>query len=110
MGITTNLVEETLECLSENGKTPADVLWVGIDGEFECTWEEFATKWSHFIYNNGYGRIEIDPCLVVVGEDWWLERAEYDGSEWWEFKTPPTKPTVHKVPKRLKTLWGLDKD
>ncbi len=104
----TNLVEETLECINENGKTCADVLWVGIDDEGDeskcmwCTWEEFATRWSPFIYDNGYGSAEVDGRLVVVGEDWWLERAEYDGSEWWEFRTLPTKPAVHKVPGRLR--------
>ena len=29
---------------------------------------------------------------VAVGDNWWLERAEYDGSEWWEFKTIPKEP------------------
>jgi hypothetical protein len=29
--------------------------------------------------------------IIVVGKDWWLERHEYDGSEWWEFKTMPDK-------------------
>lgn len=27
---------------------------------------------------------------MVVGDDWWLERHEYDGSEWWEFKRLPS--------------------
>lgn len=42
--------------------------------------------------NNGYGWPEIPKDLVVVGDNWWLERAEYDGSEWWEFKTIPKEP------------------
>ena len=25
------------------------------------------------------------------GSDWWLERGEYDGSEWWEFRREPVK-------------------
>ena len=29
--------------------------------------------------------------LVLVGDGWWIERCEYDGSEWWEFKTIPTE-------------------
>lgn len=28
---------------------------------------------------------------MLVGDGWWIERAEYDGSEWWEFKTIPTE-------------------
>lgn len=30
--------------------------------------------------------------LIVVGKDFWLERHEYDGSEWWEFKSIPMEP------------------
>ena len=26
---------------------------------------------------------------MLVGDGWWIERFEYDGSEWWEFKTIP---------------------
>ena len=29
--------------------------------------------------------------IVIVFEDGtWLERGEYDGSEWWEYKQKPT--------------------
>lgn len=27
-----------------------------------------------------------------MGDDWWLERHEYDGSEWFELKECPDKP------------------
>ena len=27
--------------------------------------------------------------LVVVGDNWWIERRDYDGSEWWEYKEKP---------------------
>lgn len=27
-----------------------------------------------------------------MGDDWWLERHEYDGSEWFELKELPDKP------------------
>jgi hypothetical protein len=30
--------------------------------------------------------------LEIVGDDWWLERHEYDGAEWWEYKTKPSMP------------------
>jgi hypothetical protein len=36
--------------------------------------------------------VEIDMGLIVVGKDFWLERHEYDGSEWWEFKSIPMEP------------------
>lgn len=103
-----NLLRETIQCLSENGKSPSDVLWVG-RSQYSCcghdavgrpihklqsyksTWQDFCSK-ADFIYNAGYGLPEIPTDLIVVGEDFWLERADYDGSEWWVFKTMPTEP------------------
>ena len=91
-----NLLQETLDELKENGKTPADVRWVGRESvNAKCSWDEFA-KQSDFEYYNGYGSAEIPGDLVVAGDDWWLERAEYDGSEWWKFKTLPVEPKVSK--------------
>lgn len=57
----------------------------------KCSWDDFS-KQADFEYNNGYDWQEIPADLVVVGDNWWLERAEYDGSEWWEFKTIPKEP------------------
>lgn len=82
-----NLLEETLKALSSNGKTPEDVLWVG-DHYYKTTWDDFASI-ANFNYDNGYGGNEIEDSLYIVGDNWWLERGEYDGSEWWEFKTTP---------------------
>jgi len=62
-------------------------------------------------YNSGFGGQEIAKDLVVVGTGWWMERHEYDGSEWWEFKAPPVRMIDSKpfsllaIPgKRWKTL------
>lgn len=87
-----NLLNETLNILKENGETPADVRWVGRESaNAKCSWDDFS-KQADFEYNNGYGWQEIPADLVAVGDNWWLERAEYDGSEWWEFKTIPKEP------------------
>jgi hypothetical protein len=48
-------------------------------------------------YDDGFGGNEIPLSLVVVGDDWWLERGEYDGSEWWEFKRLPPAPPLGSV-------------
>jgi len=56
-------------------------------------------------YDSGYGATKVAKDLVIVGEDWWLERCEYNGSEWWEFKTLPVKPKAHRVPQIVKTLF-----
>jgi hypothetical protein len=85
-----NLLQETISVLTDNGKTPSDVRWVGC-GLVSAPWEEFA-RLADRTYDNGYGGAEVSGLLVIVGDDWWLERHEYDGSEWWEFKRLPTRP------------------
>lgn len=88
-----NLLHETIAVLGYNGKLPEDVKWVGRRSTHSvCSWGEFASQ-SNIEYDNGYGWQEIPGDLVVVGSDWWLERAEYDGSEWWEYKKYPVKWT-----------------
>ncbi len=95
-----NLLKETTETLERHDKRPADVQWVGTrDGVRSGSWDSFAEIASVIEYNNGYGGAEISydrsgdgaEGLVVVGDGWWLERGEYDGSEWWEFKSPPVR-------------------
>lgn len=41
-----------------------------------------------FEYNAGYGSQEIEGFISFT-DDTWLEREEYDGSEWWDFKQCP---------------------
>jgi len=87
-----NLLSETIEILSDNNKTESDVLWVG-DLTAYFSWEHFK-KIASVDYDNGFGGAEIIQCLKVVGNDFWLERHEYDGSEWWEYKELPKKPVL----------------
>lgn len=83
------LLEETKEVLRENGVSTADVYAV-ITDEGWCTWAEFE-KVADILYDSGYGYPEISSDLKILGPDWWLERAEYDGSEWWNFCRTPEK-------------------
>lgn len=86
-----NLLEETLHILKYHDKTPTDVEWVGsAGGGYAMSWDEFA-EIANFEYDSGYGGQEIAKDLVVVGSNWWLDRGEYDGSEWWNFNSKPTK-------------------
>lgn len=94
------LYNETVLELKQNGKTPKNVLWVGsvVTGFF--SWEHFASI-SQVQYFNGYGAQEVCKDLLVVGSNWWLERAEYDGSEWWEYKTVPIKNSQKIAPRSV---------
>lgn len=82
-----NLKEETLEVLQNNGKHKEDVKYVcGEDfqiglGQF---WELADTE-----YDSSYGAPEIAQDLMLIGDDFWMERGEYDGFEWWDFHTMP---------------------
>lgn len=85
----TNLLREAIGVLQANDKTPADVRWVGASsGALAISWDEFALL-ADRAYDSGFGHCEVAPDLVIVGDDWWIERKEYAGREWWEFKTPP---------------------
>lgn len=85
-----NLLAETIEILAQNGKTPDDVRWVG-NATMKTTWEQFAQV-ADVKYNSGFGASEVATDLVIVGDDWWMSRGEYDGSEWWDFHCKPTEP------------------
>lgn len=86
----TNLKEETLKTLKDCGKTIEDVLWVS-NGKIRLPIDAFLSV-ADRLYDSGFGNTEVFEDLVIVGDNWWLERAEYDGSEWWEFKALPHQP------------------
>ena len=87
---------ETKNVLHRHNKTMDDVLWVSI--KYDDSDVAYKIDKSLFIlkadreYNNGFGLSEVNRYLTLVGEDFWLERHEYDGSEWWEYKSMPVEP------------------
>ena len=84
----TNFQKETLNALKENGKTWEDVRFVQNE-KFSVQDLDVFFKSMDFCYDSDYGGDVIEPKLVIVGDDWWLERHEYDGASWWEFKKIP---------------------
>lgn len=97
-----NLLKETVGKMADAGKSPDDVRWVGVLPSSLApdmpapvgSWAQFEEWALDYNYDDGYGSAEVNPSLVIVGDDWWLERNEYDGSEWWEFKSLPNKPEL----------------
>ena len=62
-------------------------------------------------YDDGFGGQTVAKDLLVVGDGWWLERNEYDGSEWWEFRRPPQKPDkVRDVVTLMGKYWATLKE
>lgn len=87
--------------MEDNGKSKDDVLWCGSKEFGWFSFDDF-TEIASIEYSSGYGGQEIAKDLVIAGKDFWLERVEYDGSEWWEFKTTPEKPNKYCKPITVK--------
>ena len=81
-----NLKEATLEVLRNHGKRKEDVKYV-CGEDFQISLEQF-WELSDTEYDP-YGAPEIATDLTLIGEDFWMERGEYDGAEWWDFRTMP---------------------
>lgn len=84
----TNLWEETEIMLTAHEKTFKDVKYIQ-GSNFGITKENFERVAKKSKYYSGFGAPEVAEDLVVVGDNWWVERHEYDGSEWWEYKEKP---------------------
>ena len=87
-----NLLKETIEKIEKCGHTVHEVKFV-TDYDVYYNWEDFARNAKNYNYDDGYGSNEVNINLEVVGSSWWLERDEYDGSEWWEYKSLPIAPS-----------------
>lgn len=69
-----NLLEETIEKLERCGLTTADVRWVGWSNGWQAVgWQAF-TAFANREYDNETETPQVHHNLVVVGDDWWLER------------------------------------
>ena len=99
-----NLLKETQEQLKEEGKTLEDIIWCGTR-ENQIHKDQLISL-LNVTYDDGFGGQEVAPNLIIVGKNWWMERHEYDGSEWWEFKTLPIKPkTIMTVNNLITGSW-----
>ena len=95
-----NLKDETLGVLANYGKTIDDILWIGTKN-FRIP---SALFWglANKEYDSGYGCPHVATDLLIVGEDFWLEREEYNGFEWWEYREKPQCPfaawsNIHRI-------------
>lgn len=90
----TNLYEETIEALEDYNKSIEDVKYVKYKQSYTSI-QQFLEVAKDIYYDSGYGSPKIRPILIV-GFNWWLERGEYDGSEWWEYKEMPSREDTMK--------------
>jgi len=102
------LYAETVQVMEHIDKKPSDISRIGsYDGEYECTWDEFK-ELADFHYDSGFGGVEVATDLIILFRDGtWLERDEYDGSEWWVHRVPPEPMSLFKLDyKQIKKLQG----
>jgi len=90
-----NLLKETIKIIENNSRDVKEVQWVGNTHYAYMIWKDFE-KIANFEYDDSYGAQLIAYDLVIVTNDWWLERCEHAGSEWWVFKELPRKPKIYK--------------
>ena len=86
-----NFLQETDDAVAESCHTYNDVVYIGsFDGNYTCESVEHFRVMADFRYYAGYGSQEIFSDLVILFNDGeWLERSEYDGSEWWRHVKRP---------------------
>ena len=87
-----NLYEEIIKLLKANGKNKEDVIWAGNE-TFKIPLSKF-WEIANTEYDNGYGLQEVAVDLIIVGNSFWLERNDYDGAEWFEYKEYPKMPST----------------
>jgi len=101
-----NLLEETLLALDLYGKSEADIKWVG-SYTHRAKWKDFK-KAADVVYDASTLSEDIVPeDLLIVGEDWWMERVERRLTRSWVFKRLPKEP---KEKIKLKKLIGKISD
>ena len=100
-GIKMNLLQETLEILEQHGYTFDDVIAIYGD-KFQITKENFINL-ADIEYNDGYGSTKVACDLRILGNDFIIHRAEYDGSEWWQFEYT----SIDKIPQQTKKIQAL---
>ena len=101
-----NLWKETSEKLKEHNRAWTDVKWVGCK-DFKIPLEDVCDLFN-INYSSGYGSQQVASDLMVVGEDFYMTRGEYDGSEWWDWHEMPIEPAEMKKVTGVvnEHLWG----
>ena len=90
-----NVIEELRNELISIDKTDKDILKIyihlhkGYTDDYKSSYvvfEKYEDIPTDLIYSAGYGGQELYG-FILFKDGTWLERGEYDGSEWWEYKS-----------------------
>ena len=101
----TNICKEIEDGLNEVFEDKSEIAWIGSrNGAYAMGADEFFDRFKGLEYDSGFGGQEVaDDLVVVLNDGSWLERREYDGSEWFEYFNQP-KLTLR--PKRFFKITG----
>lgn len=105
-----NLLEETEAVLKKYRRKLRQIKYIR-NAEGFIPIADFVMAAEKFDYDNGFGEVQVDPTLKIVGRFWWLSRRTYDGKEWWEFHLKPKRPTLKAtdfVIKNTRLSWNED--
>ena len=81
--------EETLGELEKHGHKPEEVKYV-FNKDFYCSWGDFYRR-ATLLYHNHKDWTAFGPTLMIVGDNWWLERYNFSGFEGWSYGEVPSK-------------------
>ena len=86
-----DIIQETKDFMTAHGYSRKDIQWIG-GKDFTIPVSDFWDSKPQF-YDAGYGWQQVATDLTIVFKDGsWLERDEYDGSEWWQHRICPSMP------------------
>lgn len=102
-----NLLDETNKFLQFYNKTLSDVKYI-FGNDYQITVDNFVEVASKSYYDSSLGFQEIAKDLVMVGDDFYATRYEFEGNEGWEhhpmnFTIPET---ISKVSKLSGGMWN----
>lgn len=86
-----NALEEIKEVLEENNKTTDNITAIRVTldkGDWDNIKIYTLEDLKDLHYVRGYGAQELRGFILLDDNDW-LERLEYDGAEWWEYRRNP---------------------
>lgn len=91
------LRDETIGFMERRGLRVEDVAFCQVERKgkpYQFTFDTFYRS-AGFKYDAGYGGQKVEATLKIVFKDGsWMERGEYDGAEWWEFRACPVRQEV----------------
>lgn len=90
-----NFYDEIVEKLENYNKSIKDIIWIGTRN-YKVNKEKFLEDSKNLKYDDGYGIEVINPRLIIAGNNWYLERWEYDGSEGFRFVSLLEEPQEEK--------------